>query len=89
MLHNICTDHVIIRSELKRLFVSKMLTIKCRVCGGKTGPFPTVQVVGGVRQVATIRFRVERDPELTREFGPVANTTANIATQNRTQDANL
>jgi hypothetical protein len=53
---------------------------KCRVFGGKTGPFPVGRVFRVVRPVATVRFRVEPDPEPTREFGPVANTIC-IATQ--------
>jgi len=50
------------------------------VFGGKTIPDPMVQVFRMVRQVATVRFRVEPYPEPTRQFGPVANTTykANI-----------
>jgi len=51
-----------------------MVNLKCRVFGGKTAPFPTVQVFRVVRPVATVRVRVEQDPEPTRQFGPVANT---------------
>jgi hypothetical protein len=74
-LHNIRTDHVVIRSELKYLIGAKMLNLKCWVFGGKTAPFPTVWVFRVVRPVATVRVRVEPDPEPTREFGPVANTS--------------
>jgi hypothetical protein len=49
--------------------------LKCWVFGGKTGPFPVGRVFRVVRPVATVRFRVEPDPEPTREFGPVANTS--------------
>ena len=49
--------------------------LKCRVFGGKTGPFPVGLVFGVVRSIAMVRFRVEPEPEPTREFGPVANTT--------------
>jgi len=51
-----------------------MVNLKCRVFGGKTAPFPTVRVFRVVRPVATVRVRVEPNPELTRQFGPVANT---------------
>ena len=63
-----------IRSELKYLIGAKIVNLKCRVFGGKTGPMAMVQVFGVVRPVATVRFRVEPYPEPTREFGPVANT---------------
>jgi hypothetical protein len=64
-----------IRSELKYLIGAKNVNLKCRVFGGKTGPFPMVRVFRVVRPVAMVRFRVEPYPELAREFGPVANTT--------------
>jgi hypothetical protein len=73
-LDNLRTDHVVIRSELKYLIGAKIVDLKCRVFGGKTAPFPTVRVFRVVRPVATVRFQVERNPEPTREFGPVANT---------------
>jgi len=41
---------------------------------GKTVPIPTVRVFRVVKPVATVRVRVEPDPEPTREFGTVANT---------------
>jgi len=43
-LHNLHTDHVMIRSELKYLFGSKDVWLKCRVFGGKTGPIAMVRV---------------------------------------------
>jgi len=46
-----------------------------RVFAGKTGPFPIVRVFRLVRPVAMVRFGLEPEPELTREFGPVANTS--------------
>ena len=52
-----------------------MVNFKCRVCVGKTAPFPAVWVFRVVRPVATVRVRVESDPEQTRQFGPIANTT--------------
>jgi len=73
-LHNLRTDHVMIRSELKYSIGGKVVMLKCRVFGGKTGPFPVGRVFRVVRPVATVRFRAEPDPEPTREFGPVANT---------------
>jgi hypothetical protein len=74
-LDNLRTDHVMIRSELKYLNCVKIVDLKCRVFGGKHAPFPTVQVFRVVRPIATVWFRVEPNPELTREFGPVAYTT--------------
>jgi len=73
-LDNLHTDHVMIQSELKYLIAVKIVDLKCRVFGGKTAPFPTVWVFRVVRHVATVRLRVEPNPEPTREFGPVANT---------------
>jgi len=73
-LHTLRTDHVMIRSELKYSIGGKDAMLKCQVFGGKTGPFPMGRVFRVVRPVATVRFRVEPDPEPTREFGPVANT---------------
>jgi len=74
-LHSLRTDHVTIRSELKYLIRGKVVRMKCLVVGGKTGPFPTGRVFREVRPSAMVRCRVEPDPEPTREFGPVANTT--------------
>ena len=74
-LHNLRTDHVMIQSELKYLIGAKIVNLKCRVFGGKTGPMATVRVFGVVRPIATVRFRVELYAEPTREFGPVANTS--------------
>jgi hypothetical protein len=48
--------------------------LKCRVFGGKTGPFPVGRVFRVVRTVAMVRIWVEPEPEPTWEFGPVANT---------------
>jgi hypothetical protein len=73
-LDNLGTDHVMIRSELEYLIAAKIVDLKCRVFGGKTAPFPSVRVFRMVIPVATVRFRVEPNPESTREFGPVANT---------------
>jgi hypothetical protein len=52
-----------------------MVDLKCRVFGGKTGPFPMVLVFRVVRPVATVQFRVEPYLEPTRQIGPVANTS--------------
>jgi hypothetical protein len=43
-LHHLCTDHVMIRSQLKYLIGAKVVRLKCRVFGGKTGPMATVRV---------------------------------------------
>jgi len=74
-LVNLRTDHVMIRSELKYLIGARIVHMKCRVFVGKTAPFPTVRVLSVVRPVATVRFWVEPNPELTGEFGPIANTS--------------
>jgi len=74
-LHNLRTDHVMIQSDLKFSIGGKVVVLKCRVFGGKTGPFPMGRVFRVVRPVATVRVRVEPEPEPTREFGPVANTS--------------
>jgi hypothetical protein len=63
-----------IQSELKYLIGAKIVNLKSRVFGGKSGPFPTVRVFRVVRPFATVRFRVEPYPEPTREIGPVAIT---------------
>jgi hypothetical protein len=68
-----------IRSELKYLIRAIIVHLKCQVFGGKTAPFPTVWVFRVVRPVATVRFWVEPNPEPTREFGPVADTTVGEA----------
>ena len=66
-----------IRSELNHLVGAKMVNLKCRVFGGKTGPFPMVQVFRVVRPIATVQIWVELDPEPNWQFGPVANTAPN------------
>jgi hypothetical protein len=43
-LHNLRIDHVMIRSQLKYLIGAKVVRLKCRVFGGKTGPMATVRV---------------------------------------------
>jgi hypothetical protein len=73
-LDNLRTDHVMIRSELKNLIGAKIVHFKCRVFGGKTAPSPTFRDFRVVRPVATVRFQVERKPEPTAEFGPVAKS---------------
>ena len=42
-MHNLHTDHVMIRSELKYLIGAKVVNLKCRVFAGKTGPIATVR----------------------------------------------
>jgi hypothetical protein len=74
-LHNLRTDHVMIRSELKYLIGGKVVTLKCRVFDGKTGPIAVGEVFCVVRPVATVQIRVQPDLEPTLEFGPVANTS--------------
>jgi len=67
-----------VQSELKYLIGGKIVNWKCRVFGGKTGPFPTVHAFGMVRPARMVWLRVEQNSEPTREFGPVANTTMMI-----------
>ena len=43
-LHNLYTDNVTIQSELKYLIGAKVVRLKCRVFGGKTGLITTVRV---------------------------------------------
>jgi hypothetical protein len=75
IVHNLHTDHVMIRSELKYVIGGTIVNLKSRVFGGKTGPFPTVQVVCVVRPIAMVRFRVEPFLDPAREYGPLAKTT--------------
>jgi hypothetical protein len=67
-LHNLRTDHVMIRSELKYLIGGKVVMLKCRLFGGKTGPFPVGRVFRAVIPVATVQFQLEPDREPTLEF---------------------
>jgi len=71
--HNLCFDHVLIRSELKYLIRGNIVRLNCRVFGGKTSPFAVGRVFCVVRHVATVRFWVESEPEPTRQFGTIAN----------------
>ena len=58
--HNLRTDHVTIRSELRYLIGAKIVDLKCRVFAGNL-----LQRSGS---------GLEPDPEPNPEFGPVANT---------------
>jgi hypothetical protein len=73
-LPNLHTDHVMIQSEVKYLIGATIVNLRCRIVRGKTGPVPIVRVLRVVRPVSTVQFRVELYPELTLEFGPIANT---------------
>jgi hypothetical protein len=73
-LHNLHTDHIMIRSELNYVIGGKVVMLKCRILGGKTGPFPVARVFRVVRPIATVQIQVEPDPQPTRDFGPVAIT---------------
>jgi hypothetical protein len=88
-LHNLHTDHVVIRLELKYLIGAKMVNLKCRVFGGKTASFPMVRVFRVLKHVATVRVRVEPDPELTRQLGPVAKISHNKNIVERILSANI
>ena len=43
-MHYLCTDHGMIRQELKYLIGGKVVMLKCRVFGDKTGPVPMGRV---------------------------------------------
>jgi hypothetical protein len=60
-LHNLRTDHVTIRSELRYLIVAKIVDLKCGVFGEY--------------QLQRSGSGSEPDPEPNREFAPIANTT--------------
>jgi len=74
-LHSVPIDHAVVWSELKYFIGAQNLNWKQLVFSGKTSPCPVVQVLRGMRAVATVRFSVEPDLNLIREFGPCANTT--------------
>jgi hypothetical protein len=64
-----------IQSEFKHLIGAKVVMLKCRVFGGKTGTIATVQVFVWSDPLQRFGSRSELDPELTREFATIANTT--------------
>jgi len=43
--HNLCNDHVTIRSELRFIFGAQIVHLECGVLDGKTGPMGKVRVV--------------------------------------------
>ena len=60
-LHNLRTDHIMIRSELKYLIGGRVAMLKCQVlCGNPLQRFGS---------------GLETDPEPNQELGPVANTS--------------
>jgi len=65
--------HDTIRTQI--LIWSSNCEVEMPGFAGKTGPIPTVRVFRVVKPVAKVRVRVEPDPEPTRAFGTVANTT--------------
>ena len=73
-LHNLHIDHVMIQSELKYLIGAKLVVLKCRVFGGKTGPIATVQVFIWYDPLQRFGCGSESYPDPTQEFGTVANT---------------
>jgi len=62
-------------SELRYLIGARVVMSKCRVVSGKTGPIATVRLVVWWYLLQQSGFGLEPHPELTREFGTVANTT--------------
>ena len=77
-LHNLRIDDVMIWSEHRYFIGAKIVNLKCRVFGSKTGPFSTVQVCCVLTPVATVRIKVEPEPEPNQEFGTMANTSKTI-----------
>jgi hypothetical protein len=73
-LQNLHINHIVIQSQLKYFIGAKIVSLKCRIFDDKTGQFRMVLVVQFVRPVATVRFRVELDPEPAQQFGSVINT---------------
>ena len=73
-LHNLRTDHVTIRSELKYLIGAKVVRLKCRVYDVKTGPIATVRVFVWQDPLQWFGSGFDPDPQPTCEFGTVANT---------------
>ena len=64
-LHNLHTDHIMIRSELKYLIGEKVVMLKCQVlCGNPLQRFGS---------------GLEPDPEPNWECGPVANASVEIS----------
>jgi hypothetical protein len=74
-LHNLCTDHVTIRSELRYIIGAKIVDLKCRVFGGN--------------QLQRSTAGSEPDPALDREFGSFGNTRWRIAVDMRNMGDNL
>jgi hypothetical protein len=44
VLHIECIDHAMIQLELRVVLGANIMSMKCRVLGGKTGPIAMVQV---------------------------------------------
>jgi len=53
----------------------KVVMLKGRVFGGKTGRLPVGHVYCLARSVSTARFRVDPEPEQTCQFEPIANNS--------------
>jgi len=77
-LYNLRIDHVTIRSELRYFIGAKLMMLKCRVFGGKTGPIATVRVFVWKDLFQRFGSQSELQPEWTRRFGTVPNTSRNI-----------
>ena len=69
-------DQARIRLDLRFFIGAPIVNMPCPVVGVKSGPFPMGQVFRGVKPVASFRFQVKLEPELNREIGTLANTTA-------------
>jgi hypothetical protein len=74
ILYNLHTDHVMMWSELKDLNADRIVRSKCRVVCGTTAPIAIVW--DNMRKSPWQRSSsgLGPDPDLTREYGPVANS---------------
>jgi hypothetical protein len=74
IIHNIFTDHVTIRSELRYLIRAKVVRFRCRVFCSKTGPITTVQVFMWLNPLQRSGPGLDPDSEPNREFGSIAKS---------------
>jgi hypothetical protein len=75
-LQNLRIHHVMIRSELKYLIGGKIVNLKRRVFGGKTGPIGTVRVFVWKEPLQWFGSSSNPIPEPFLRVGTVANTNA-------------
>jgi len=73
-MHNLRTDHVMIRSELEYLIGAKVVHLICRVFAGKTGPIATVRFLVWYNPLPRFGSGPNPNPEPYWRVGTVANT---------------